>query len=967
MYINSMDGYSEWQCNPETIQENRLPYACNFLPCAATEEAAGEFPVSSSRIILRNGKWQFRLFEGDQFPQDFAKPSFQRADWETVELPYCQSQWPEIEESGYPWELEEEITPPYAPVRKNAIGCYTHTFRLEQDLADKRILISFAGVSSAFYLYVNGERVGFSNNSFCTAVFDITDFVMPGDNLLGVEVHTYSTGSWLEGPDAWRLAGIFRAVTVYYTQEHSIEDFTINTQLDGDYKDGCLNIDAKLAGNTDGLMLELTVLDSEGKTAALDHGFVKSTGEARLKATIAGVKLWNAEAPNLYRVILTLKYDSEPVESVCTFVGFRQMEIRGGVLRLNGKRIVLKGVNLREFYNGRTFTKAELEEEILAMKRANINALRVPYHPADSFLYDLCDRYGLYVISENNLYTLPTRPVRHPGGTYLPGSRGEWTALCRDRVSALYQRDKNHACVIGWAINDPTGGGNAVLMREYLEEQDSSRFLVVSADACPAPGGKSFVSDFTPETPLELEQYLSSHANRPVILGNLASCKGNACGALGDYVKLFYSYPTLQGGFLSDWNDLKTETGYTPALAEIRAQFGGIEFSPVYPARGTIDLINRYDFLDLSDFTICWKAVDDTGIRGQGFLVISSQSSAAVRVELPIPNNLNKEWYLNVYALTSEKTLWQEKGAEAASAQFIINRHKNEPSEPLPGGPALMVSENYAMVKVSCEDFEIRVSRRTGLLYDFCYRGKHLLQSPVTPNFWRAPTDNDLKNRRDLFSGIWKNAGKCCTGTITDITIAPDNSKVIIETELAIPTSPESLLILVYTIETGDVRVHYHFQPAKGLPNLPAAGVRFTLTDEFTKLEYLGHGPQESYCDRHSTAPIGRYTEKWQELSSPYGRGQEFGNHYGVRYAEISAPECILRLEAQPEFELSLLPYTMEELEEGIPSPTQKHPHVVISVRQSGLGGTSYLNKSSTLDSGNEYEMDFSILPMVAE
>lgn len=967
MYINSMDGYSEWQCNPETMQENRLPYTCGFLPCANPAEASGELPLQSGRVLLRNGKWQFRLFRGDQFPRDFAKPSYQRStSWETVDLPHCQADWENIGEDGYPWEPEEEINPPYAPTCKNAIGCYTHTLHLGEDMTDKRIVISFEGVAGAFYLYVNGERVGFSKNSFCTAKFDITDFVMPGDNLLGLEVHSFSTGSWLECPDAWRLAGIFRDVTVYYTYEHYIDDFTVHTQLDGDYKDGALNIDAQLAGSTDGMMLELTVLDDAGNTVALDHSFVKSTGESHLKTTIADVRLWNAETPNLYRAVLTLKYYAEPIESVCALIGFRQTDIRGGVLRLNGKRIVFKGVNLREFHNGRALTKAELEQEVLAMKRANINALRVPYHPADSYLYDLCDRYGLYVIAENNLYTLPTRPNRHPGGAYLPGSRGEWTALCRDRISALYQRDKNRTCVLGWAINDPSGGGNAVLMREYLEEQDSSRFLFVDTEASPAPAGRSFISCLLPEHPLQLEQYLASHTNRPVLLGSFASCKGNACGAPGDYVKLFYSYPSLQGGFLSDWNDLKTENGYTPALAEIRAQFSGIEFAPVYPARGSVDLMNHYDFLDLSEFTICWKATDENGVRGQGFLVISSQSSDAVRVELPVPGNLEQEWYLNLYALTTQESLWQKKGAEAATAQFIVNRHKYSPSEPISGEPALTVTENYAMVKVACEDFEIRVSRRTGLLYDYCYRGKQLLKTPIVPNFWRAPTDMDLQSRRDLSCIMWKNAGACCTGTITDISAAPDNSKVVIETELTIPTYPESLLALTYTIETGDVKVHYHFQPAKGLPEPPAAGLFFTLDDAFTTLEYLGHGPIESYRDRFAAAPIGRYTESWQELTPPYSRGQEYGNHYGVRYAEIASPECILRLEAQPEFELSLLPFTAEELERTETAALQKHPHVVINAYQAGLN-TAARPAFSALNSSGDYELDFTILPMVAE
>lgn len=964
MYINSMDGYSEWQCNAETVQENRMPYACHFIPYSTPQEAAGMNPSASSRILLHNGKWRFRRFDSDSFALDFAKAESNSQGWDTVELPFCYNTDMPVCENQYPWEQEEECAPPYAPTVKNSVGCYTRIFNLQPQYAHCRIILALEGVSSAFYLYVNGERVGFSKNAFCTARFDITEFLQPGRNLLAIEVHTFSTASWLDGEEAWRLAGIFRDVYIYYTQEHSIEDFTVLAQPDSDLKDASLNVQAKIAGNTDGALVELTVMDGANQIAAFDQSFVKSSGDVKLKTTVAGVKLWNSETPNLYKVILTLKCDSLPVESVAFFAGFRRLEIKGGMLKLNGQRIVLKGINLKECNGKRPYTKQELEHAVLEMKRANINALRTPYHPADSYLYDLCDQYGIYVIDENNIFSAYTKPDRYPGGAYLPGSRGEWTALCRDRAAALYQRDKNHACIIGWAVNDPSGGGNGVLMREYLEDMDSSRFLLVDTEGGPAPGGRSFVTAFTPQSPLQLEQYLATHANRPILLTNFAHCAGNACGSLENYISLFYNYPSLQGGFLADWNDLQSAVGYTPVLDEIRAQYSSIAFSPVYPARGCIDLTNHYDFSDLSDFTICWKAVDETGVRGQGFLVVCAPAGSTIRVELPIPADLTNEWYLHVYALTVKETPWTPKGAQAAFRQFVINAGRKAPFLPAAGGPALIVTENYAAAKVSCEDFDIRISRRTGLLYDFNYRGKKLLYSPVLPNFWRAPTDQERKNHQDILCAAWKYAGDACTGTITDVSIAPDNSKVVIETQLRVPVCQGSFLTCTYTIQSGEIRIHFHYLPPKHLPAPPAAGLRFILSDTFTDTVYLGNGPQETYRDRYSAAPIGRYSESWLTINSPYGRGQEFGNHYGVRYAEMMGSDCTLRLEGQPAFEFSLLPYSHEELENGIPSPQHRHPHLTIYAWQNGVGENAY-DSSATVENSREYCLDFSILPMM--
>lgn len=963
MYINSMDGYSEWQCNAETVQENRMPYSCGFIPYANPQEAAAMNPFAGSRVLLHNGEWKFRRFDSHSFTADFFKTESASTEWETVSLPHCPNADIQLQDGMYPWEPEEECIPPYAPTEKNCVFCYTHVFNLEPQYAQQRVIISFGGVSSAFYLYVNGERAGFSKSAFACSRFDITDFLNEGRNLIAVEVHAFSTASWLDGEEAWRLAGIFRDVTIYYTHEHFIEDFTVSALPDSDLKDGALSVSAKIAGSTDGVALELTVMDCSGKMAALDRSFIKSNGKANLSATVVDVDLWSCEAPSLYKIILTLKCDSRPIESVSLFTGFRRVEIKGGVLLINGRRAVLKGICMHECNGQQLYTKSELENAVSEMKRANINALRIPYHPADSFIYDLCDRFGIYVIDENNIFSEYTKPLSRAGGAYLPGSRGEWTALCRDRAEALYHGDKNHACVIGRAVNDPSGGGNGVLMREYLEDMDSSRFLMIDPDGCPAPGDRAFVTSFKPESPLQVEQYTANRSKRPVLLSDYAHCAGNSCGSLEDYISLFHTYPTLQGGFLANWNDLQNAGGFTPILEEIRMQYADIVFSPVYPARGIIDITNHCGFTDLSSFTICWKVTDESGVLGQGFLVVAAAPGSTVRVELPIPAKLTNECYLNIYALTSNETQLAPKGTQAAFRQFVINAGKKEnPASPA-GDPALTVTETHAMTKVVCEDFEIKISRRTGLMSDFSYRGKKVLASPILPDFWRAPTQWERKIKKDVACAAWRYAGESCTGTITDTVVAPDNSKAVIETQLKVPLCPDFSLKCTYTVQPEEIHVSLCGTIPKHLPLPPCVGLRFKLDDAFTDAVYLGNGPMESYKDRLACAPIGRYSEKWQELTSPYDCGQEYGNHFGVRYAEISSPDCTLRIEGEPTFEFSLLPYSHEELENGIPNPQNKHPNLSLRAWQSGVGETS--DKSLSLnDSNREFCLNFAILPM---
>lgn len=962
MFINSMDGYSEWQCSVETVQKNRLPYTNGFFPYASIEEALNP-PDECEFMIFRNGEWLFKLYHGDSCPADFHDNIFSRADWKRVILPHTYgSELKKPSDDRYPWEDEKDILPPCAPKKINSVGCYVRTVKLENLLHTYRYILRFDGVAGAFYLFVNGERVGFSKNSFCTAEFDVTDFLCCGENTIAVEVHTFSTGSWLESEEAWALPGIFRDVTFYKIPENHITDFTVHARPDSDYKDGNLIINAEVTDNAEGLILDLTVFDERNTVVALDRCFVKSSGEATLKTTIASVKLWSDETPSLYKIVLCLKNDYSTIHYAAADVGFRSIEINNSALKINGKNVILKGVNLKENNGGHAYTKDELERAVIQMKRANVNAVRTWRHPFGKTLYSICDKYGIYVINENSISAEPTKNASSQNRTTLPGSRGEWTAVCRDRTASLYQRDKNSACVIGWSVGDLSCGGNSVLMREYLEEKDSSRLLYIENDSfLSLPSSKMLVFDCKPKNAVQLEGCINSHLSRSFLLSSFARCEGNSCGSLSEYMRLFRECKNLYGGFLSFWNDIMNEDIIcTPIFSEIRALFSPIEFSPVYPNRGIFDVINHSNFTDLSELTLCWQGFNAVKSTGQGFVVIAAPAASTVRVELPLGKQAQDECYLTLRALSGESKPWRKKGEAVANTQFVINRHQYTP-KPLSNGITPEIDENYRSLIIECEDFELTFDKRSGLLSAFSFRGNSVLASPIIPNFWRLPTQADIDEKINISSAVWEKAGESCTGVITNAYINSDKNCAVVETQLCVPTYPKSDVKITYKIFPAGITVNAVFSIAENLPPLPAVGLCFYPDSSFTSFEYLGKGPEENYCDRGSGASTGIYTQTVNDISSPYAVMQEYGNHCNVRYCELCTSNCILRIEGMPEYELNIMP------EFSFLPQQQKQAQVFIRAKQNGVSDCKASVPTQIIPSGCNYALNFTLIPLANE
>lgn len=538
--------------------------ACCIFRYADKREALSEAGLQSARCMPLNGKWRFRLYPNHQKrPEGFADPNFRAAGYNTIEVPgswqmqgygvpqYCNMQ--------YPWEGKEEPVPPYAPVETNPVGCYLKSFQLPVAWAEKRVFLRFEGVESAFYLFVNGNRIGYAENSFGPSEFELTAFLHPGKNLIGVEVYRWCTGSWLEDQDFWRFAGIFRDVYLYAANESFLADIALSALPDAAYQNGELEASAWVDTPKPGQRLEMTVLDG-GVIVGYDSADVPEGGQLSLHATIAKAKLWSAEKPHLYTVLFALSGDEGVLEYVPLKAGFRRVEIRGGILLLNGRRLVLKGINRHEFScrSGRTLTREEMIADALVMKANHINAVRTAHYPNHPAWYDICDEYGLYLIDENNLEAHGTQGGVAPGCPALPGSLPQWENACMGRIRSLYERDKNHASIILWSLGNESGGGaNIQKMHDWLREKDSSR-PVHYESVWGNPEQDLSVTDVYSmmyASPEQAREFLHTHPDRPFLLCEFAHAMGNSCGGVERYTRMLEEEPHMQGAFIWDFVD----------------------------------------------------------------------------------------------------------------------------------------------------------------------------------------------------------------------------------------------------------------------------------------------------------------------------------------------------------------------------------------------------------------------------
>lgn len=1011
MDMQFLDGFSEWQSRPDISRVNALEPRATFMPYESLDAAMRGNRFMSRRCIPLNGDWKFRLYDSYKDVQfGFAEPQFNSDDWDTIKVP---SNWqfegydkPQYCNIQYPWEGNEKVTVGNAPTEYNPVGCYIKKLTFPDDFKQSRVIITFDGVDSAFYLYVNGLRFGYSEGSCNTVEFDITKALYPGENVIAVEVYKYSTGSWLEDQDYWRLSGIFRDVYITTLPTGYIFDVKLSHEIDSLYKSGVLSADVKLDGVVNNNEIEMSVYDMNGDLVALCSKNINKVGNIQLKTTVPFINLWSSEHPYLYTVVFALR-DSrgEATEFISCKTGFRKLEIRNSVIYINGERLVLKGVNRHEFAydTGRAVSKEVMGKDIITLKANNINAVRTSHYPNNPYWYELCDEYGIYVIDENDLETHGTRDMDYRTTPLIPGSRPEWENACMDRVKSLYQRDKNHPSIICWSLGNESGGGeNFKKMYDYLKNIDPTRFIHYESvwDDPKNDCALSDVYSYMYIKPDELERKLKTQTDKPYILCEFSHAMGNSCGANDEYIELSEKYPHFQGWFVWDFADqailsknsagrdyfayggdfgdkpndgnfcgdglLFADRTPSPKLYEIKQLYQNVKIKPIKPENGIVEITNNFMFSNLNEYNLHWQQVREGIVVDSGDIEVDLKPGESKIIEIGIDSRVKQEWYLNILFELRDSVKWAKAGHIVAKQQFVINEYKID--RHLLDGSEIATKFEYGTIYIYGHDMEVRFSRRTNKLYYASYGGRVIFDSPVEPNFWRALTDNDRGSHQAVRCGCWKYAGSDAKFRLDRV--KENGEQVVLETSFEVYTQPVSTGKIIYTVTTRGIHVQYEFRAGHDLPEIPEIGLKFTLPNEYYRLDYLGRGPHENYIDRALSADVGLHKLNIDELYVPYLKPQEHGERTGVRYALLVSPEGKLRFEADKEMEINVSKYTPEQLENAKHSyelPESKSLTVRIIARQMGVGGydswgahtlDKYKNKAD-----KTYSLSFSIIP----
>lgn len=1031
VYQPPANGYPEWNNNPEIFELNRMEAHASMISFPTNEQALQANRESSSRYQSLNGIWKFAFSETpDQRIKKFYEAGHDTSSWSDMPVPsHWQFQgfdYPQYTNVRYPWaESEPELKPPFAPTVYNPVGSYVRTFTVPQDWDGQPVFLSFQGVESAFYVWVNGELAGYGEDTFTPSEFDITAYLQEGENKLAVEVYRWCDASWLEDQDFWRLSGIFRDVYLYTTPPVHVADFWVRTDLDDEFVHAELNVELKVedyfSRKSDDHSLQMQLYDANGQgvwTAPVAAGVSFQDGDLqqlKLSAPVEQPYKWSAEKPYLYTLVISL-IDGQNVvlEAVSTKVGFRTFEIKDGLMKINGKRIVLKGTNRHEFScdTGRALSKEDMIRDILLMKTHNINAVRTSHYPNQSVWYELCDEYGLYVIDETNLETHGSwqygQQELHEGN--VPASKPEWRANVIDRCNSMMQRDKNHPSVIIWSLgNESFGGDNFIAMHDYLRAADPTRPVHYEGIFHYRPSeAASDIESTMYIKPEGVEQYAKNNPQKPYILCEYSHAMGNSCGGLHLYTELFDKYDVVQGAFIWDWVDqaIRTTTPegveylayggdfgesphdgnfsgngllfadrtVTPKLLEVKKCYQNIKITGLDVKKGLFLIRNHFLFTDIAEYTLVWKLALDGETAQQGSMQVSAAPGESAEIAVPYELDTlesSKEAILTLSFIQPVAASWSEANHEIAWEQFVLVPRVAK-SLPAPVGEPLQVAEQEDALYISGNGFSLAFRTTSGELFSYQFSGKERLIEPVRPNFWRAVTDNDLGNKLDKRCVVWKDAST--RRDLLDFTYRTDSNLCYVSVTYLLPTHPDSILKLNYVIRPdGSVEIMQELNPGSSLlPEIPEFGMLFVLDGSLDTISWYGRGPHENYWDRNTGAALGRYNGKVSEQFTPYLKPQECGNKTDVRYAYLteSLNGTGLAIEGANPVEINALPWTPEELEASdhvYKLPASDKTVLRVNYKQMGVGGDdswgAMTHPEFTLPANRPYSFRFTLSP----
>ncbi|MDL2244674.1 DUF4981 domain-containing protein [Parabacteroides sp. OttesenSCG-928-J18] len=980
----------EWE-NQYINQINREPLNAHLVPYAS-EKAALHKEKSGERRHSLNGTWKFHFAKSpSQRPVSFYEKGYDVSGWDAIEVP---GSWelqgfdaPIYTDTRYPFPPN----PPYVPADYNPVGSYKTTFRVPAAFDGHDILLHFGGVESAFYCWVNGHFVGYSEDSRLAAEFNIGQYLQPGENELAVEVYRYSDGSYLEAQDYWRYSGIERDVMLIARPKVHIKDFEIIADLSPDYRNGLFDLSLTLDEQRPikGTKIQIKLLD-EGKEIASSILQSRTNKEHKLHFNKAfpEVKTWTAETPHLYTLVVnTLNAKGKVTESFTHKFGFRKVEIKNGMLLVNGTPILLKGVNRHEhdMHKGRTISVESMVEDIRLMKLFNINAVRCSHYPNYPEWYELCDEYGIYLVDEANIESHGM--TDHPTTRTLANWEG-WDIPYMERMQRMVERDKNFTSIITWSLGNESGyGKHFETIYHWTKKRDPSRPVQYEG------GGVQSVSDIY--CPMyarvwALRQWVNERQSRPMILCEYAHAMGNSVGNLADYWELIYKYENLQGGFIWDWvdqtfaqkdeneNDIWAyggDMGFVgvvndsnfcanglvaanrtlhPHIWEVKRVYQYMHFEPVPFANNKLRITNRHDFLTSDVYDYRWTVKADGEIVGQGLFhlpTIAPHQSAEVSLPLPsIQGKANTEYFLHITALTKEEAPLVPKGHKAAEAQWLLPVETPEAPATSKRG-TLSHTENNAEHRIQSASATLVFSKEDGEITHYSVNGKEYLLEGLRPNFWRPMTDNDVANRTGSRCATWKEAGDQLLLQSQVVTVSENREEVTMEVYYQMPQQ-ESVCSVLYTIYAdGSLRTRFTFTPGqKPLPEIPRLGMRMILREEYDQMTWFGRGPHENYWDRKSGADIDLYKASVWEQYHPYVRAQETGNKTDVRWVALQNRDgdgLLIKAVGEPlnvsawnfhQQDLLYIPSTVKNVHGG---SIRKQPLVWLNIdhQQMGVGG----------------------------
>lgn len=932
----------DWENQALTGMNNEKPHATLISYPDETSALAG-IRENSPNYISLDGIWKFHFSKTpEERPYWFFKDDYDVRDWDNLEVP---SNWqlkgyddpPIYSNIPYPFPPD----PPRIPHHMNTVGSYKRSFRIPYSWDGKEIFLHFGAVSSFFYVWVNGQPVGFGKDSKTPVEFNITQYVKKGKNNLAVEVYRWSDGSYLEDQDFWRLSGIQRSIFLHARPETYINDFFAVAGLDSTYTTGLLDLEVNITAknNPSGLLIvEASLYDGEQKIYQHSDSTKTDNGSASVKfiKEFPDIKRWSAETPDLYSLVISLKDGSNTTaECVSTAIGFRSVEIKNSQLLINGVPVYLKGVDLHEHHDitGHVIDEATILKDIKTMKSFNINAVRTSHYSQQELWYSMCDKYGLYLIDEADI---ESHGIGYNKDKTL-ADKPEWYAAHIDRITRMVERDKNHPSVIIWSMGNEAGDGHNFLNAyNWMKQRDKTRPVQYERAEKNTNAPERHTDIWCPMyARIEyLEEYAKDDKNdRPLIMCEYAHAMGNSVGNLQDYWDMIEKYPKLQGGFIWDWVDQglakRTDSGEKywayggdfgpegitsdgnfcinglvwpdrtphPSLYEVKKVYQYIGFEPADIGRGLIKIKNKYDFTDLSGFNFDWEIVADGSVVNSGsFRIPTLPPHRETIVSLPVANFSpaeGTEYFLNLRAIKSSPWVILPEGHVYASEQVALPAGK-EPLTGIARDPLSVLQTETTGTKLEIKGNNLKVvfDLSAGVMESLVFRGKeYLLQGP-RPDFWRPPTDNDYGYGMDKRFGVWKKAGERAVVKKADIS-QPEMDKVMVTLSYDIP-APDSTKIAgytsVYTIySTGDIIIKNTLEKVSSkIPELPRMGMQMQLPASFSNLKWLGRGPHENYSDRKTSAFVGLYESTVADQYVPYIRPQENGYKTDTRWLVLS-------------------------------------------------------------------------------